>query len=122
MYALIAIVVQAILGSAAVMAVSPYSVAPGATMTSLWVLTAASSVIATLGLIATSWYLSRRLRPVTGITIGWLCGLLCSAIIGLSIDPAVDYSLITYLALLAPTLLAVLLASVLDRPKSGWQT
>jgi hypothetical protein len=122
MYALIAIVVQTLLSSATVMAVSPYSVAPGATRTSLWVLSVASAVIATFGLLATSWYLSRRLRPVSGITIGWLCGLLCSGIIGLSIDPTVDYSLITYLALLAPTLLAVLLASLLDRPKSGWQT
>jgi hypothetical protein len=33
-----------------------------------------------------------------------------------------DYSLVTYLTLLAPTLLAITLASVLDRPKSGWQT
>ena len=33
-----------------------------------------------------------------------------------------DFSVILYLTLLAPTLLAVLLGSLLDRPKSGWQT
>jgi hypothetical protein len=29
---------------------------------------------------------------------------------------------VLYLAILAPTLLAVLLATLLDRPTSGWQT
>jgi hypothetical protein len=42
-------------------------------------------------------------------------------VLGLS-TVGVDYSLITYLSILAPTLLAVLLASLLDRPRSGWQT
>jgi chromate transport protein ChrA len=34
----------------------------------------------------------------------------------------IDFSLVLYLAVVAPTLLAVLLASLLDRPTSGWQT
>jgi hypothetical protein len=42
------------------------------------------------------------------------------AIIGLAMA-GIDYSLILYLAILAPTLLAVLLASLVDRSKSGWQ-
>lgn len=122
MYALIAMVVNAFLGSAAALAIAPYSLAPGANFQSLWALSIASAVLSTVGLVATSWYLSRRLRPVSGITVGWLCGMACGAVLGLAIDGSFDYSVILYLALLAPTLLAVLLASLLDRPKSGWQT
>ena len=82
----------------------------------------ASAALSMLGLFATARYLSRRIRPVSGITVGWLCGLVCSAILALSVDGRFDYSLIVYLALLAPALLAVLMATLLDRPKSGWQT
>lgn len=122
MYAMLAIVVQIILGSAATMAIAPYSVAMGATIRSLWTLSLASAALSTVGLVGTAWYLSRRLRPTSGITVGWLCGLLCSGILALTIDGTLDFSVILYLSLLAPTLLAVLLASLLDRPKSGWQT
>lgn len=122
MYALIAMVVHALLGSAAALAIAPYSLAPGATFGSLWGLSLASAALSTVGLVSTSWYLSRRLRPVSGITVGWLCGLACGVVLALSINADYDYSVILYLALLAPTLLAVLLASLLDKPKSGWQT
>lgn len=122
MYAMIAIVVQIILGSAAAVFIAPYSVAEGATTRSLWTLAVASAALATVGLVATALYLSRHLRPTSGITVGWLCGLLCSATLALAVDGRFDFSVILYLTLLAPTLLAVLLASLLDRPKSGWQT
>jgi hypothetical protein len=122
MYAMLAIVVQISLSSAAAMAIAPYSIAIGATPRSLWTVSLASAALSTIGLVATSWYLSRRLRPTSGLTIGWLCGLLSSAILALAIEGSFDFSVILYLSLLAPTLLAVLLASLLDRPKSGWQT
>jgi hypothetical protein len=122
MYAMIAIVVQIILSSIAAIVIAPYSMSVGATTRSLWTLSLASSVLSTVGLVATAWYLSRRLRATSGITIGWLCGLLCSAVLALAIKANYDFSVIVYLSLLAPTLLAVLLASLLDRPKSGWQT
>jgi hypothetical protein len=122
MYALLAIVVQLILSCAAVLVIAPYSVAPGANTNSLLALSLASAVFSTIGLVGTSWYLSRRLKPGSGITVGWLCGLFCSGIFGLAVDGRFDYSIILYLSVLAPTLLAVLLASLLDRPKSGWQT
>lgn len=122
MYAWLAIAVHAAISSAAALAVAPRSVAVGATLKSLWVLGLASAVLSNIGLVATSMYLSRRLKPGSGLTVGWLCGLLCAAMLALSLGAGIDYSLVTYLALLAPTLLAITLASVLDRPKSGWQT
>ena len=122
MYALIAIVVQALMGSIAAYTIGPWSVAAGATTESLWLLAMASAVLSCVGLVGTAIYLSRRLRMISGLNVGWMCGLLCCGIFGLSIRESMDYSLITYLSLLAPTLLAVLLASLLDRPKSGWQT
>ncbi|MEO8314090.1 MAG: hypothetical protein ABI645_04775 [Pseudomonadota bacterium] len=122
MYAMLAIVVQVAMSSATVLAIAPYSIAAGANFESLLVLGLVSAVLSTIGLVGTSWYLSRRLKPTSGITVGWMCGLSCSGILGLAIDGRVDYSLILYLSVLAPTLLAVLLASLLDRPKSGWQT
>jgi len=122
MYAMIAIVVQIILSGTAALAIAPHSVAEGATIHALWILVVAAAVLSTVGLVATSWYLSRRLRPASGLTIGWLCGLLGSATMALALNGNYDFSVILYLTLLAPTLLAVLLASLLDRPKSGWQT
>jgi hypothetical protein len=122
MYAMIAIVVQIILSSAATMVIAPHSVAVGATTRTLWTLGIASAALSTVGLVATAWYLSRHLRATSGITIGWLCGLLCCATLALALDDSFDFSVVVYLTLLAPTLLAVLLASLLDRPKSGWQT
>jgi hypothetical protein len=122
MYAMLAIVVQVFLTSVASVAIAPYSIAVGATTRSMWILSLVSAALSTVALVATAWYLSRHLRPMSGVTVGWLCGLLCSAILALAIDGRFDFSVILYLSLLAPTLLAVLLASLLDRPKSGWQT
>jgi hypothetical protein len=122
MYAMLAIVVQVLLSSVAAFAIAPYSIAVGATTRSLWTLSLVSAGLSTVGLVATAWYLSRHLRPTSGITVGWMCGLLCSGILALAVDGRFDFSVILYLCLLAPTLLAVLLASLLDRPKSGWQT
>lgn len=122
MYALLAIAVHAVLVIAAAVAIAPYSITPGASLHSLVTLGLVSAALSNLGLVATSWYLSRRLRPASGLTVGWLCGLLAGGILGLAIEGSLDYSLILYLSLLAPTLLAVLLASILDPPRSGWQT
>jgi hypothetical protein len=122
MYAMFSIVVQIILSSAATLVIAPRSMAEGATMQALWGIAMSSAALSTVGLVATSLYLSRRLRPASGIIVGWLCGLLCSATLALAIDGTMDFSVVLYLTLLAPTLLAVLLASLLDKPKSGWQT
>jgi hypothetical protein len=122
MYAILAFFVQMALTSATVLAISPYSIAPGADFKSLLVLGLVSAVLSTIGLVGTSLYLSRRLKPASGITVGWICGLVSSGILALAVDGRIDFSLILYLCVLAPTLLAVLLASLLDRPKSGWQT
>jgi hypothetical protein len=122
MYAMLAIVVQIILSSVAALAIAPHSIAVGATPRALWTVGVAGAVLSTIGLVATTWYLSRRLRLQSGLIVGWMCGLLSSAILALAIDGRYDFSVILYLSLLAPTLLAVLLASLLDRPKSGWQT
>jgi hypothetical protein len=117
MYALLALIAHAIVSSVAAVAIAPYSVAAGANMKALWVLALASAVISTIGLVSTAVYLSRRLSRVTGGIVGVLCG----AILGMVMKQT-DFSVVLYLAILAPTLLAVLLASLLDRPKSGWQT
>ena len=122
MYALLAIVVQILLSCTAVLAIAPYSIAPGASLNSLLALCVASAVTSCIGLTGTSWYLSRHLKPGSGITVGWMCGLTCGGILGLAVDGRFDYSILLYLSIVAPTLLAVLLASLLDRPKSGWQT
>jgi len=122
MYAVLAIVVQIGLSSIAALAIAPHSISVGATLQSLWSASVASTALSAIGLVATAWYLSRRLRLASGLTVGWLCGLLSSVILALSMEGSYDFSVILYLMLLAPTLLAVLLASVLDRPKSGWQT
>jgi hypothetical protein len=121
MYALLALIAHAIVSSVAAVAIAPYSVAAGANMKALWVLALASAVISTIGLVSTAVYLSRRLSRVTGGIVGVLCGALCGAILGMVMKQT-DFSVVLYLAILAPTLLAVLLASLLDRPKSGWQT
>jgi hypothetical protein len=121
MYALLALVAHVVVSSLAALVIAPYSLAPGANMKALWVLSLASAVISTIGLMATAVYLSRRLRPVSGGIVGVLCGALCGGIVGMVMQ-GTDFSVVLYLAILAPTLLAVLLASLLDRPKSGWQT
>jgi hypothetical protein len=121
MYALIAILLHIIVSGSAALTIAPYSLDPAANDTTLWVLAFASAMISTVGVTATASYLSKHLRLVSGVTVGLLCGLLCSAILGLA-ALGIEYSLIVYLALLAPTLLAVLLAVLLDRSKSGWQS
>lgn len=121
MFAILAIFVHAFIGSTAALAIAPYSIDPAGNSETLWVLALASAVISCMGLLATTSYLSKRIRAYTGALIGLLCGLLCSALLGTVITMG-DFSLTLYLCLLFPTLLAVLLATLMDRPKSGWQT
>jgi hypothetical protein len=121
MHGILVIVVHALVSSPAALAIAPYSIDPAATRNSLWMLCLASAALSAVGFSATTAYLSKRIRMVTGLKVGLLCGLLCNAIIGL-VTAGIDYSLVLYLALLAPTLLAVLLASLLERSKSGWQS
>lgn len=120
MYAMLVIVVHAAVSSAAALAIAPYSVDPAATSKSLWTLSMVSALICTAGFAATAGYLSRRVKLVSGAQVGLLCGVLCSGIVGLTLA-GIDFSLVLYLTLLFPTLAAVLLASLLDRPRSGWQ-
>ena len=121
LYAVLATVVHVVVGTAAAMAIGPHSLQPMATSYALWNLGMASAAMSAVGLVATASYLSRRIRPRSGLLVGLLCGLLCGTMLGLAML-GVDYSLILYLAILAPTLLAVLLATLMDRSKSGWQT
>lgn len=121
MYAVLALITHAIVGNVAALAIVPYSVDPTATGASLWTLCMASALISTMGFIATVSYLSKRPRPVSGVLTGLLCGALCGATMGLVVI-GIEFSLILYLTIFTPTLLAVLLASLLDRPKSGWQS
>jgi hypothetical protein len=119
--AILVIVVHALVSSPVALAIAPYSRDPAATSNSLWMLCIASAALSAVGFFATTTYLSKRIRTVTGLKVGLLCGLFCNAVITLVIA-RIDYSLVLYLALLAPTLLAVLLASLLERSKSGWQS
>jgi len=121
MHLILIIGLHLIISSVATLVIAPRSMTLAATGTSLQMLCLASALICAAGFFATVTYLSRRIRPVSGALVGVLCGALCGAVLGLSVV-GVDYSLITYLSILAPTLLAVLLASLLDRPRSGWQT
>ncbi|MEO6080994.1 MAG: hypothetical protein ABIQ86_14665 [Steroidobacteraceae bacterium] len=121
MYAVIAAAVHAVVAIAAAFTIAPYSVQPIATNMHLSTLCLASAALSGLGLVSTATYLSKRIRPVSGAVVGLLCGALCSVMIGLAMA-GIDFSLVLYLALLAPTLLAVLLATLLDRNKSGWQS
>ena len=121
MHLILIVAVHLVISSLATLFIAPRSISEVANGTSLQVLGLASAVISAAGFFATTVYLSRRIRPVSGAITGFFCGILCSAVLGLSIV-GVDYSLITYLSILAPTLLAVLLATLLDRPRSGWQT
>lgn len=120
MYALLALAVHATVGSLAAVAIAPYSLDPAATGKSLWTLGIVSALLSTTGLAATALYLSKRIRPHTGAQCGLLCGLVCGGLLALSTG-GTRYSLVVYLAMLAPTLVAVLLASLLERPRSGWQ-
>ncbi len=121
MYALLAIVAHATVGIAAAFSITRYGMQPVAVTVALVDLCLASAAISGIGLVSTAMYLSKRLRPKSGVMVGLLCGLLCSATMGLALA-GIDFSLILYLTILAPTLLAVLLASLLERGKSGWQS
>jgi hypothetical protein len=121
MHLILIMAVHLLVSSLATLYIAPRSVTEVATGTSLQMLSLASALVCTGGFFATAVYLSRRIRPISGALVGLLCGALCSGVLGLSMV-GIDYSLITYLSILVPTLLAVLLASLLDRPRSGWQT
>jgi hypothetical protein len=121
MHLILIIAVHLVVSSIATVFIAPRSMTAVATGMSLQMLCLASALICAAGFFATAAYLSRRIRLVSAALVGLLCGVLCSVVLGLS-TVGVDYSLITYLSILAPTLLAVLLASLLDRPRSGWQT
>lgn len=120
MYALILLFVHAVFSVIVALTIAPLSPDPTATSNALLGLCLASALLCTIGFAATTSYLMRRVKPMTGVLVGYCCGMLCCATIGL-IFAGVRYSLVLYITLLAPTLLAVLLASVLDRPRSGWQ-
>jgi hypothetical protein len=118
---LLVAVLHAMISNAAALLIAHYSTDPFAIISVLSTFGSSSAAISAIGFAATSLYLSRRVRPATGALVGVLCGLLCGATMGLTIS-SIDFSVVPYLTILAPTLLAVLLASVLERPKSGWQT
>lgn len=121
MYAVLAAMMHALISVIAAVTLAPYALDPAANTETMGTLSITSALISTIGLVATAAYLSRQLRPVSGVIIGIACGALCSGIQGM-LTQGKDFSLVLYLAILAPTLLAVLMASLLDRPKSGWQT
>lgn len=120
MYALYILFVHAVFSSVVALTIAPLSPDPNATSNSLLGLSLASAALCVVGFAATARYLSRRVKPWTGVLVGYCCGMLCCASTGL-VFAGVRYSLVIYITLLAPTLLAVLLASILDRPRSGWQ-
>lgn len=120
MYAMLALVLHMLVSSPAAFVVAPYSIDPAANIGSLWALCGASAVLSMLGFVATATYLSKRIRPITGVFVGVMCGLMCSSLLIL-VARGTDFSLVLYLVLLAPTLLAVSLASMLDRSRTGWQ-
>lgn len=121
MYAVMALVFNALVNSGAAVLILPHSTDPTATLMSMGILALASAAVSMVGLVSTALYLARRIRPPTGALVGMLCGVVFTAMLGL-LTEGVDFSLVLYLAVVAPTLLAVLLASLLDRPTSGWQT
>lgn len=121
MYALLAFALHLLIGGIAASAIAPHSIDPTANEASLWTLALASAVISMLGMVATASYLAKRIAAMSGLIIGLACGVLCSILLGLTMR-GTDYSLVLYLTILSPTLLAVLLATLLDRPKTGWQT
>jgi hypothetical protein len=118
---LLVAVLHAMISTGAAMAIAHYSSDPFAVINYLWPLCATSAACSATGFAATARYLSRRIGPKSGALVGVLCGLLCSAMLGLAVM-GVEFTRIPYLTIFAPTLLAVLLASLLERPKSGWQT
>jgi hypothetical protein len=120
MYALSILFMHAVFSCVVALSFAPLIRDPNATSNSLLGLCVASAALCLIGFASTARYLSRRVKPWTGVLVGYCCGMLCCASLGL-VFAGVRYSLVIYITLLAPTLLAVLLASVLDRPRSGWQ-
>lgn len=120
MYMLLMALVHAAVSSLAALAIAPHSPDPTATSKSLWALSMVSTLLSTIGFAATALYLATPVKPFSGVQVGLLCGVLCSGVFGLTLA-GVQYSLVLYLAMLVPTLAAVLLASLLARSKSGWQ-
>lgn len=121
MYALLILVVHAAVSTAAALAVAPYSLDPAASGKALWVMSMASALLTVVAFVATAAYLGKRISLMSGAQGGLLCGLLCAGI-GAFTARGVQFSLLLYLALLAPTLVAVVLAVLVDRPRSGWQS
>ena len=120
MYALLALLLHMLVSMPVAFAIAPFSLSVGANLSTLSTLCAASAVLSMLGFFATVTYLSKRIRPVTGVMAGVFCGLMCDSLLIL-VARGTDFSLVLYLVLLAPTLLAVSLASMFDRPRTGWQ-
>jgi hypothetical protein len=120
MYALLIILVHVAISGPSAFAVAPYSLDAAATGRALCTLCMVSALLSATGFAVTATYLSRRIRLLSGAQVGLACGAVCSGIIGLALG-GMRFSLIVYLAILVPTLAAVLLAALLDKPKSGWQ-
>lgn len=120
MYAVLVIIVHASISGTAALAIAPYSLDPAAGSRALWVLCMVSALFSATGFAATAAYLSRRIRPISGAQVGLLCGVLCSGLAAMVVG-GMRFSLVVYLVILVPTLAAVLLAALLDRPSSGWQ-
>lgn len=120
MYMLLTVVVHAAIGSLAAHAIAPYSLDPAASGRTLWVLAMVSALLSAIGFAATASYLGKRIKPFSGAQVGLLCGVMCAGLMGLTLA-GMQYSLVIYLTMLAPTLAAVLLASLLQRSRSGWQ-
>lgn len=121
MYTLLTILVHAAIGSAAALAIAPYSIDVAATARSMWTLSMGSALVTAIGFSATATYLARRIKPLSGAQVGLLCGVVCGGILALTVA-GIDFSLVVYLALLVPTLVAIVLAALLDRTRSGWQS
>lgn len=121
MYAVLIILVHAAISVAVALAIAPYSLDLAATPRSMGLVALASALISATGFAATAGYLSKRIRLFSGAQVGLLCGLLCGAMLGLVLR-GIQFSLVLYLAIVVPALAAVMLASLLDRSKSGWQS
>lgn len=121
MYALFVLVVHAAVSTAAAFAIAPYSPDPVVSGEGLWLMCMASALLTVIAFAATAAYLGKRISVVSGAQGGLLCGLVCGGVAAFTMR-GVQFSLLIYLALLVPTLVAIVLAVIMDRPKSGWQS
>lgn len=121
MLALVVLVLHVAVSSAAALAIAPYTLDPVVTARSLWVMCMGSALLSVIAFVSTAAYLGKRISLVSGAQGGLLCGLVCGGVAAFTAR-GVQFSLLIYLALLVPTLVAVVLAVVMDRPKSGWQS